>query len=484
MVNKSIELSGAGVLMPVSALPSRYGIGGIGREAMTFVDLLSQGKQRYWQILPVGPTGYGDSPYQAFSTFAGNPYLIDLESLIESGLLTARECDMALGGGAQDRVDYELQYGARMPLLRRAYVAFCRMAGARERAAFAAFCEGQADWLSDYAHFMAIKDAYGGRACIGWETPLLHREREAMERTRHTLAEDIDYHRFLQFVFFSQWNILHQYAKDRGISIIGDLPIYVSGDSADVWSHPELFALDAKLRPIAVAGCPPDGFSAMGQLWGNPLYRWDVHAATGYAWWVERLRHCFTLFDVLRIDHFRGFDAYYSIPYGAPDAREGSWQKGPGAALFRAARQHLGERAIIAEDLGYMTEGVRSLLRECGFPGMKVLQFAFDGRDEGSKNDHLPHNYPDNCVAYTGTHDNQTLKGWLREISAREMTTLRAYLCDIDTPVARLPRSLIALLMRSRARLCIIPLQDYLGLGDEARINTPSTLGGNWRWRV
>lgn len=474
----------AGVLLPITALPSPYGIGCFSAEAYAFIDLLARAGQRYWQILPVGPTGYGDSPYQSFSTFAGNPYLIDPEALIRAGLLSRRECEAALGDSVAEAVDYALQYRARLPLLRHAYDTFCSSAGARERTAFATFCEGQADWLSDYAHFMAIKDAYGGKPCIAWERPLLHRERAAMESTRRSLADSIEFHCFLQYLFFSQWEALHEYAQSRGISIIGDLPIYVSADSADVWSHPELFCLDARLRPISVAGCPPDGFSSTGQLWGNPLYRWDVHAKTGYAWWVERLRHCFSLYDVLRIDHFRGFDSYYSIPYGAADAREGNWQRGPGAALFRAARQHLGERAIIAEDLGYMTESVKQLLGDCGFPGMKVLQFAFDERDTGSKNDHQPHNYPENCIAYTGTHDNQTLSGWLEGISSRELRTLREYLCDFDTPVSRLCRPLIALLMRSEARLCIIPLQDYLMLGDEARINTPSTLGNNWRWRV
>ncbi|MBQ7338590.1 MAG: 4-alpha-glucanotransferase [Clostridia bacterium] len=474
----------AGILLPITSLPSRYGIGCLSAQAYSFVDLLARAGQRYWQILPVGPTGYGDSPYQSFSTFAGNPYLIDLEPLIEAGLLSQRECDMALGGGQESTVDYALQYHVRLPLLRRAYHAFCRTASSAQRMDFAAFCSEKADWLTDYAHFMALKDAHGGKPCCEWDRSLLGRERTAMEQSRRMLADGINFYCYLQYLFFSQWDALHQYASSRGVKIIGDLPIYVSADSADVWANPELFCLDAQLRPLAVAGCPPDGFSAKGQLWGNPLYRWEEHAATGYAWWTERLRHCFSLYDVLRIDHFRGFEAYYSIPYGAPDAREGEWKKGPGATLFRAARQRIGERAIIAEDLGYMTEGVRQLLADCAFPGMKVLQFAFDGRDDGSKNDHLPHNFPYNCVAYTGTHDNQTLGGWLRSISMQEMRALREYLCDYDTPTARLCKPLIALLMRSQAQLCIIPLQDYLSLGDEARINTPSTLGNNWCWRV
>jgi 4-alpha-glucanotransferase len=474
----------AGILLPITALPSRYGIGCLSKEAFAFVDLLVDAGQHYWQILPVGPTGYGDSPYQSFSTFAGNPYLIDLQALIDIGLLDGKECDLASGECDGDRVDYEMQYRRRLPLLRRAYRAFCSFASSKEREDLNLFCRRHAAWLSDYAHFMALKEAHGGSACTAWASPLIHREKIAMEQSRILLGDEIDFYCFLQSIFFAQWQALRAYANERGVSVIGDLPIYVSADSADVWANPELFCVDARLVPTAVAGCPPDGFSDGGQLWGNPLYRWETHAATGYAWWIERLRHCFSLYDVLRIDHFRGFESYYAIPYGAKDAKGGEWKAGPGIPLFRAAESRIGHKEIIAEDLGYMTDAVRQMLSESGFPGMKVLQFAFDARDTGSKSDHLPHNYPENCVAYTGTHDNQTLCGWLASITPGELQRLREYLCDFDTPTARLPQRLISLLMQSRARLCIIPLQDYLALGDEARINTPSTLGENWRWRV
>ena len=474
----------AGVLLPLTALPSRYGIGCLSEEAYAFVDFLCAAGQRCWQILPVGPTGYGDSPYQSFSTFAGNPYLIDLRALIRAGWLDGEACERALGEQDEDRVDYATQYRRRLPLLRAAYRGFCRLASKGEKARLEDFCTKEAAWLTDYAHFMALKDAHHGEPCSRWEEEYRRRQAGAMERSRRALSEEIGFYCFLQNCFATQWSALHEYATDRGIAIIGDLPIYVSADSADVWANPELFCLDAQLQPTEVAGCPPDGFSKGGQLWGNPLYRWDVHAATGYAWWTARLRHCFDWYDVLRIDHFRGFESYYAIRSGAEDARQGVWRRGPGAALFRAAEQTIGARPIIAEDLGYMTDSVKELLAACGYPGMKVLQFAFDTRDDGSKNDHLPHNYPKNCVAYTGTHDNQTLAGWLQGISQEEMRTLREYLCDVDTPTIRLTKRLISLLLASPAQLCIVPLQDYLGLGDEARINTPSTLGGNWCWRV
>lgn len=474
----------AGVLLPVFSLPSPYGIGCLSVQAFDFVDFLAEAGQKYWQILPLGPTGYGDSPYQSFSTFAGNPYLIDLEYLIQKGWLSRRACEQACRTCESEGVDYAYLSRTRLPLLRRAYDTFCRTASPREQSDFAAFCQKQRDWLPDYAHFMAIKQQEDGRPLIAWPLALRQRDQAAMERSRSELAGEISFYCFLQYLFFVQWEALHSYARHRGVSIIGDLPIYVSADSADVWTEPSLFDLDAQLHPRTLAGCPPDGFSEKGQLWGNPLYRWDVHAKEEYAWWVARLRHAFCMYDVLRIDHFRGFASYYAIPAGAEDARTGEWKRGPGVALFRAVGKKLGAQHIIAEDLGYMTDEVRALLADCGYPGMKVLQFAFDTRDGGSKNDHLPHNYAHHCVAYTGTHDNQTLSGWLQSISAEEMRTLREYLCDFDTPTARLPQRLISLLLQSPAELCIVPLQDYLELDDRARINTPGTQSGNWHWRV
>ena len=471
----------AGVLLPIFSLPSPWGIGTLSRHAFAFIDFLAQAGQKYWQILPVGPTGYGDSPYQSFSTFAGNPYLIDPDWLAEKGWLSQKACREARV--RSESIDYAHLCQTRLPLLRMAYDTFRRTGEAREQRDFAAFCRQQV-WLPDYAHFMAIKQAQHGRPLQQWPLVLRQREKKTMEASRSALAEDISFYCFLQYLFFSQWEALHDYARKKGVAIIGDLPIYVSADSADVWTEPSLFDLDAQLQPRAVAGCPPDGFSAKGQLWGNPLYRWEAHAAEKYAWWTARLQHAFGMYDVLRIDHFRGFESYYAIPAGAEDAREGEWKKGPGMALFCALGEKLGKQRIIAEDLGYMTDGVRALLADCGYPGMKVLQFAFDTRDTGSKNDHLPHNYPAHCVAYTGTHDNQTLLGWLQSISAGEMRTLREYLCDFDTPTARLPQRLISLLLQSPAELCIVPLQDYLELDDRARINTPGTQSGNWCWRV
>lgn len=469
----------AGILLPVFSLPSPYGIGCFDESAYRFVDWLSRAGQSYWQILPLGPTGYGDSPYQSFSTFAGNPYFISLEALIREGLLTKAECESADLQSAADRVDYRKLYDNRYPLLRKAY----ERSNIAENPDYSAFC-AENGWLEDYALFMALKDAHGGAAWSEWEEELRLREPAAIERSKTTLADEIGFYKFLQYHFYRQWNRLRQYANRKGIKIIGDLPIYVALDSADTWASPELFQLDRTHRPIAVAGCPPDGFSADGQLWGNPLYDWEKHRASGYRWWIDRLAHSFRLCDVVRIDHFRGFDEYYAIPYVDKTAKGGRWERGPGIELFRAVEHALGKRAVIAEDLGFMTDSVRRLVAQSSFPNMKVLEFAFDRRDTGSQSDHLPHNYPKNCVAYTGTHDNQTLASWFGTITDAERQMARDYLCDHHTPDSLLGRSLIALLMRSGASLCIIPMQDHLGLDDRSRTNTPSTLGGNWQWRM
>ncbi|MGN0686589.1 MAG: 4-alpha-glucanotransferase [Oscillospiraceae bacterium] len=466
----------AGILLPVFCLPSEYGIGCFSQSAYDFVDFLSRAGQSLWQILPLNPTGYGDSPYQSFSVYAGNPYFIDLAPLIAAGLLTEKECSALRS--PSDKVDYAAQYSHRLPLLKKA---FCR-SGFAQSAELVRF-SGEHPWLSGYALFMAVKDSFSGAPWWQWEEDIRLRRPKAVEEYSARLSEDIAFHKFMQYCFFSQWEQLHRYAASRGISIIGDIPIYAALDSADVWQQPELFQLDEKLAPTAVAGCPPDGFSAQGQLWGNPLYRWEAHRREGFCWWISRISHCFRMYDILRIDHFRGFDEYYSIPFGDKNAVNGHWEKGPGAELFTAVRQAIGEKRIIAEDLGYVTDSVRQLVRDCGFSGMKVLQFAFDSRDTGSSSDYLPHNYPDNCACYTGTHDNATLAAWLGEISEEEMTLARAYLCDRFTPVERLNMPLISLLMRSRAEMCIIPIQDYMGLR-EGRINTPSTSGANWQWRL
>ena len=470
----------AGILLSISSLPSNYGIGCFSKSAYDFIDWLKEAGQTYWQILPLGPTSYGDSPYQSFSTFAGNPYYISLEALIEENVLTKDECDAADFGEKQEDISYHKLYNHRYPLLRKAY----ERSRISENPQFLKFVRENEWWLSDYALFMAVKDRFEGKPWTEWAEDIRLRYPNAIEYYQRELYFDIEFQKYLQFKFFEQWYQLKAYANSQGIQIIGDIPIYVAMDSADAWAHPELFQLDERNVPIAVAGCPPDGFSATGQLWGNPLYRWEHHKATGYSWWLSRIWHCFNLYNVVRIDHFRGFDEYYAIPYGAESAISGHWEKGPGIDLFRCIEQNLGWHEVIAEDLGYVTDSVRELVRQSGFPGMKVLEFAFDSRDSGSASDYLPHNYIENCVAYTGTHDNETIIGWFDSISKEEREMARNYLCDWSTKKKNLQKSFIGLVMRSNAKTCIIPMQDYLGLNNKSRMNKPSTLGINWRWRV
>ena len=465
----------AGVLLSVSSLPSKYGIGCFSESAYKFIDWLKESGQTYWQILPLGPTSFGDSPYQSFSTFAGNPYFISLEELIELGLLTREECDSEDFGSDEESVDYNKLYNRRFPLLRKAY----GKSDVKNEHEYIKFCE-ENKWLDDYSLFMAVKDKFGGVSWSEWDENIRLRKPEAMERYSDELSDDVEFYKFLQYQFNKQWTKLKEYANDRGIQIIGDIPIYVAFDSADTWANPELFQLDENNVPKAVAGCPPDGFAADGQLWGNPLYDWDKHKETNFEWWISRLAHCFSLYDVVRIDHFRGFDEYYSIPYGDTTAHNGHWEKGPGMDLFTAVEHALGRKEVIAEDLGYVTDSVRQLVYDSGFPNMKVLEFAFDSRDTGSRNDYLPHNYGENCVAYTGTHDNQTIASWFDE----ERQMARDYLGNYCTPASELYKSFINLIMKSAANVCIIPMQDYLGLDDSTRMNTPSTVGSNWKWRV
>ena len=417
----------AGILMPISSLPSEYGIGCFSKSAYEFVDWLKKAGQSYWQILPLGPTSYGDSPYQSFSTFAGNPYFISLEALVEEGVLTKAECEAVDWGKVKGSIDYKKIYEGRYPLLRKAY----ERSKVHENAEYQKFVEENSWWLSDYALFMAVKDRFDGVEWKLWADDIKLRWGPAMDYYREELYFDIEFQQYMQFKFYEQWMQLKAYANKKGIQIIGDIPIYVAMDSADTWAHPELFQLDEENVPVAVAGCPPDGFSATGQLWGNPLYRWGYHKETGYQWWISRLAYVFRLYDVVRIDHFRGFDEYFSIPYGAETAVDGHWEKGPGMDLFWKVREALGEKPVIAEDLGYVTDSVRDLVRDSGFPGMKVLEFAFDSRDSGSANDYLPHNYPVNSVAYTGTHDNETLAGWWGSISKDEQKLTREYLCEL-----------------------------------------------------
>lgn len=469
-----------GMLMPISSLPSKYGIGCFSKEAYEFVDVLKKSGQSLWQILPLGPTGYGDSPYQAFSTFAGNPYYIDLEALIEDGYITLEECGAADFGDDEEYVNYEKIYHARFLILKLAYERI-KESGGLDEADYLAFKEKESAWLEDYALYMAVKNRFQGRSWDEWAEDIRLRRPEAMAYYKEELKDEIEFYEYLQYLFYTQWMELKAYANENGVQIVGDIPIYVAFDSADTWANPGLFQLDGENRPVAVAGCPPDGFSATGQLWGNPLYKWDYHRETGYAWWVQRVEHCFKLYDIMRIDHFRGFDEYYAIPYGDKTAERGHWEKGPGMDLFNTIRYRLGDLPIIAEDLGFLTDSVRKLLADSGYPGMKVLQFAFDSREDS---DYLPHNYGRNCVVYTGTHDNDTLQGWYQCISNEDKEMALTYLNNRATDAADIHWDYICLAMRSVADTCIIPVQDFLGLGTKARMNTPSTLGGNWAWRM
>ncbi len=471
----------SGILLPISSLPSAYGIGCFSKEAYEWVDFLKKTGQSCWQILPLGPIGYGDSPYQSFSSFAGNPYYISLQKLVSYGWLTEEECEEAEWGEEERYVDYGLLYENRFAMLRKAF----GRSGIEENAQFLKFREEEKEWLNDYALFMALKEENDGKPWTLWEEDVKYRKEEALREKEKELAQEICYHKFLQFEFYRQWLQLKSYANSQGVEIIGDIPIYVSMDSADAWAGKELFQFDEHAKPKAVAGCPPDGFSAVGQLWGNPLYDWDYHRASGFAWWMRRLQFCFRMYDVVRIDHFRGFDEYYAIPYGAADAREGKWQKGPGIALFEKVQQVFGKREIIAEDLGYVTDSVRKLVADSGYPGMKVLEFAFDSRDSGNANDYLPYNYDRNSVVYTGTHDNETISGWFCEgLKEEERQGVREYLCDFKSKDEEMYYPLVCAAMASVSKLCVIPLQDWLGYDNRARMNVPSTTGENWRWRV
>ncbi len=478
-----------GVLLPISSLASPYGIGCFSEEAYRFVDFLEKGGQSYWQILPLGQTGYGDSPYQSISTFAGNPYFIDLCQLIDKGYLSREEVDARDFGNDPMYVDYEKQYQNRYELLRIAYERspFSDLAGrkitaeeAKERQGFEDFILKNRDWLEDYAHYCALKEANQQKSYHDWPLNLRQRKPQAMRKSSEQLADEIRFYQFLQYLFEEQYMKLKKYANERGIEIIGDMPIYVAEDGADVWSHPELFDLDKEGKPNVVAGCPPDGFSPTGQLWGNPVYNWSYHKKTGYRWWIDRIAHAFHLYDVVRIDHFRGFDAYYTIPYGNETAEKGAWMDGPGYELFEALEKALGKQKIIAEDLGFLTESVYELVEKTGFPGMKVLQFAFD---ESESSEYLPYRYPRNCVAYTGTHDNETLYGWYKNSSGHEREFVDRYAMIGHEMGASW--QMIRCIFASVADTAIIPLQDYLSLDNHARINHPSTLGGrNWQWRM
>ncbi len=464
----------SGILMPIFSLPSPYGIGTFGKAAYDFVDFLSSGGQTYWQILPIGPTSFGDSPYQSFSSFAGNPYFIDLDLLIKDGLLTEKEITTYDFGESHSKIDYEKLYNNRYPLLKLAFNRF------KPDSSYDEFLSKNADWLNDYSLFMAIKSSYNGAPWYSWDKKLITRDKDAIKQAKLDYISDINFHKFLQFKFYMQWSALKSYANKSGVKIIGDIPIYVALDSADVWANPQQFQLDDDYVPKAVAGVPPDVFSQDGQLWGNPLYDWDYMKTTDYAWWKLYLGHALKRYDVVRIDHFRGFESYYSIPYGDENARCGKWVKGPDKALFNAFKQEFGNNLpIIAEDLGVITPAVRKMLKFTGFPGMKVLQFAFSGE---SDNDFLPHNIPRNCVMYTGTHDNDTIMGWLTNSDANTVKQAKAYFnYQSDNSFNW---AMIKSAMSSVADTCIIPMADFLGADSSARINEPSTLGENWSWRI
>ena len=470
----------SGILLPISALPSKYGIGSFSKEAYDFADRLAEAGQHYWQILPLGPTSYGDSPYASFSTFAGNPYFIDLEEFIHNGWLTKKECDACDFGSSPSYVDYDKQYVLRFPLLKKAYAA----SGINKDRKFKAFCKKEAEWLDDYALFMALKDAHGGKSWSQWEPKLRLRDEKTLNEYKEKLADEIGFWKFVQYEFRVQWMKLKEYCNKKDIEIIGDLPIYVAYDSADVWADPKLFQLDRNRQPKRVAGCPPDAFSATGQLWGNPLYDWKYHKATGYAWWIRRMANSFRWYDIVRIDHFRGFEAYYSIPFGDKTAEFGKWVKGPGYDLFEKMHEELGDVKVIAEDLGVITDEVRALLKQCGYPTMKVLSFAFDPWGSQYANEYLPWNYGSNCVVYTGTHDNDTLYGMAQKLNDDQKKWVLSCLHYDKLNEKDIVDGLIWLAQSSVANMCIIPMQDYLGLGNEARMNEPSTLGNNWKWRL
>lgn len=465
----------AGVLLHPTSLPGPHGVGELGPEAVRWLDLLAAAGQRVWQVLPLGPTGYGDSPYQSFSAFAGNPYLIDVGALAAAGLVADAELD-PLRALPSRRVDFGGLYALKLPLLRRAADAFLA-AGGESEPAFRAFREREAAWLEDFALFMALKEEAGGAPWTSWDRPLRLREPAALADARERLAAEVARQRVWQYWFDAQWSAVKAQAAARGIRVLGDAPIFVALDSADVWAHPELYHLAEDGRPTVVAGVPPDYFSATGQRWGNPLYRWDVLARRGYDWWVSRLRSALERVDLVRIDHFRGFAAYWEVPAEEPTAVRGRWVEGPGADLFATLRRELGGLPVVAEDLGVITPDVEELRDSFGLPGMKVLQFAFAG---GPDDPYLPHNYPRDCVVYTGTHDNDTTRAWYETAPEAERDHVRRYLGRPDEEVVA---GLVRLAFASVADLAVVPLQDHLGLGSEARMNTPGRESGNWTWR-
>ena len=466
----------SGIIMHISSLPGKYGIGTFGKEAYKFVDFLKKSGQGYWQILPLSQTGYGDSPYQSFSAFAGNPYFIDFDMLNQEGFLEKNDYEEINFGNDLEDVDYGLLFIEKLKVLRIAYEKSKNKLGED----YKNFKKEQNLWLYDYALYMAIKEHFNLKSWQEWDEDIKKRTEGSIKHYSKEVKEDVEYWMFIQYIFFKQWYKLKSYANSLGVRIIGDMPIYIAADSVDVWANPQGFLLDKNQVPISVAGCPPDAFSETGQLWGNPIYDWSYLEKTGYKWWINRVRESLKMYDVIRIDHFRGFESYWSVPYGEKTAVNGKWVKGPGTKLFKAIENALGKVNIIAEDLGYLTDEVLKFRDETGFPGMKVLQFAFDSREES---DYLPHNYIKNCIAYTGTHDNDTFRGWYELTGNKE---------DIKHCIKYLHLNedegynwgFIRGAWSSVADTAIAIMQDFLNLGNEARMNLPSTTGENWRWRL
>lgn len=464
----------SGVLLHVTSLPGQYGVGSLNRTAYAWIDFLADARQKIWQVLPLGPTSYGDSPYQSLSTFAGNPYLIGLEPLLEQGLLEPKDLADA-PELAEGTVDYCALYEWKLPLLRK----MAQRHVAKAPAEFRRFCQEQAAWLPDFALFLALKAEHNNQSWNQWPLELRQRQPQALAKAREKHAKAIDCEMFIQWLFFRQWKQVREYAGQRGIQVFGDIPIFVAMDSADTWCNPGLFQFDKNLQPKFIAGVPPDYFAPTGQLWGNPLYDWKANRADGYGWWIERVRAAFELYDILRIDHFRGFAAYWQIKANAKTAEKGRWVKGPGADFFKALLKSLGDRAIVAEDLGDITPDVLELRDRFGLPGMKIVQFGF-GSDPG--NPFLPHNFESsNFVAYTGTHDNDTVRGWFEAATPGEQDYCKRYFGSPDEPVSQ---TLIRATLQSVAKVAIVPLQDLLDLGTEARMNFPGRAHDNWQWRL
>ncbi len=465
----------SGVLMHITSLPSPYGIGTIGDEARRFVDFLVDAGQTWWQVLPTCPTGFADSPYQSFSTYAGNPYFIDLEYLCYDGLVTKEEIESYPWGTDDTQVDYGQIFDSRFRVLRLAYSRFKH----RIPWDYQAFCEKNRIWLEDYALYMTLKDIHEKNPWNKWDEKYRMRDEKALDEIRQSHGDDVGFWMMTQYIFYAQWRELRKYANERGIKLIGDVPIYVSFDSSDIWGDPKQFYLDEELNLKDVAGVPPDAFSEDGQLWGNPLFDWDYMKKDDYTWWTNRVKHLAEMFDIVRIDHFRGFESYYAIPAKDDTAKNGEWRKGPGIELFRALERKLGKLDIIVEDLGYLTQDVKDMLKASGYPGMKLMQFAFDSREDG---DYLPHNYTSHSVVYTGTHDNDTILGWMETAPKESVAFAKEYL-HLDEKEGY-NWGMMRAIWASVSDMAIVTMQDLLDLGSEARMNTPSTTGTNWKWRM